>query len=173
LQGVSEKLIETFSTRRSEIEAELTQSGKSGAIASERAALKTRSKKEHRSRAELFPDWRQVGQKHGWSLEQLKALAHGPKQSNEEQNSISGKLSALSAFEEITQNQTTFTEAQLTNKAAVQAQDKGIGIEAIEAGVQFMLEDKAVVKLGQVEGQVRYTSKEITIACCWPHNAGD
>ncbi|HZW05423.1 MAG TPA: MobF family relaxase [Candidatus Nitrosotalea sp.] len=55
--GVSRELMERFSTRRHEIQEELRSLGQSGAKDSERAALRTRTRKALVSREELFRRW--------------------------------------------------------------------------------------------------------------------
>lgn len=161
LEGVSQGLADFFSKRRAEIERKLKKQGSSGAVASERAALTTRTNKEHRPRADLLPDWQQTGQEHGWSTEQLNALIREPQEQDPEQLVIKARLRALQAFEEVTERQTTFTEAQLTHAAAKLSQIEGIGLDGVLRAVEFMLKDPEIVRLGRVDGQERYTTQEI------------
>lgn len=161
LAGVSDELTEEFSKRRAEIEAKLREQGGSGAEASERAALTTRTNKDHRSRGELMAEWKATGQRLGWSEKELGRLLNARQQMDAGHTEVAATLAAVQAFEKVTTNQTTFTEAQLTRFAAEEAQDEGLGIDAVLAAVGRMLADSQVVKLGQVDDEERYTSEEI------------
>lgn len=162
LEGVSQELADFFSKRRAEIEQKLRKQGRSGAVASEKAALQTRTNKAHQPRADLLSQWRKTGREHGWSSEQLAdLLGQAQKQKDPEQLAIRARLRAVSAFEHITEGQTTFTEAQLTHAAAKLSQTDGIGMDGVLGAVRFMLQDSDIVRLGRVDGQERYTTQEI------------
>lgn len=76
LKTVPKALVDTFSTRRKEIEAALEESGFKGAKAAQVAALSTRPEKEHRARADLFLDWQSQGRDHGFSTLEVQAALH-------------------------------------------------------------------------------------------------
>lgn len=161
LEGVPQELTEHFSTRRSQIVQKLKQQGSSGGVASERAAITTRTNKEHRPRAELMPEWQQIGREMGFGREELASLIVSPRETPEEELTLKAKLRALTAFESLTERQTTFTEGQLTYQAAKLAQADGVGLDRVVQAVQDRLADPGIIRLGRVDGQVRYTTKEI------------
>lgn len=72
--GVPESLCREFSKRRRDIETRLQETGHSGAIASKIAALDTRKAKISVPRQELFKDWAETGETHGWGREEAKNL---------------------------------------------------------------------------------------------------
>jgi len=74
IAGVPRELCRRNSIRRQEIEAWLREHGRQGPVAAKEAALETRSKKEHRAQAELFPQWQQAGAAFGWSTDQARQL---------------------------------------------------------------------------------------------------
>lgn len=161
LEAVPQELTEHFSTRRAQIIQKLKQQGSSGGVASERAALTTRTNKEHRPRAELMPEWQQTGQEMGFGREELASFIVSPRETPEEELTLKAKLRALMAFESLTERQTTFTEAQLTYQAAKLAQADCVGLDRVVQAVQDRLADPGIICLGRVDGQVRYTTQEI------------
>ena len=65
--GVPEKLCQTFSQRRRAIDKSLAKRGEHGAVAAKEAALRTRQRKQHVRRADLFAAWQQVAVEQGWT----------------------------------------------------------------------------------------------------------
>src|SRR5262249_34900535 len=74
IAGVPRSLVEEFSKRSKEIKAYMNEREESGAKAAAKAALKTRSPKTSVPLPELFDAWQEVGRKHGFDQEKVKAL---------------------------------------------------------------------------------------------------
>ena len=160
LKGVSEELRDEFSKRRKEVEAELEQTGFSGAKASKVATLNTRNVKEHVARDELFSKWQEVGEKHGWSKEELSKITQGkPKERDIERE----KSEAFTvSIEKITQHQSHFSKKDLVRNVAEEAQGRGLGADQVFASIDENLNKRdEIIHLGRVNGEFRYTTKEM------------
>jgi conjugative relaxase-like TrwC/TraI family protein len=107
VEGVPKPLINTFATRRAEIEAVLEERGESGARASEMAALTSREAKEHKSREELLVQWQRIGKEAGFSLdsiprygqERTSIQGHVPTQSHETVTSDAFELGKMDTWQ--------------------------------------------------------------------------
>ncbi len=75
--GMPAALLDLWSSRRAEIDAELAEAGKHGAQASEAAALKTRGGKESPDRARNFEVWKAQAAEHGIDSRHVE-LARAP-----------------------------------------------------------------------------------------------
>lgn len=163
VEGVSAKLIQTFSTRRRQILARLKELGQSGAVASELAALHTRGHKQDVPRRQLLEKWGAVGKEIGWSTREFLGLVR-PSQTatrSEEEVALLAQESVQEAIQAITYQQSTFTEYQLMRFAAEAAQSKHIGADAVREAVQRELAQEQLIPLGQVKGYERFTTQEI------------
>ena len=72
--GVPKEVCEAFSTRRVAIREHMKANGLEGAVASNIAALATRSAKRQMAREDLFLKWQEVGRAMGWGPEQARNL---------------------------------------------------------------------------------------------------
>ncbi len=162
LDGVSRPLIEEFSKRRKEIEARLLAIGAEGAVASERLALTSRTHKEHQSRETLLGEWQETGRNFGWSHEQVNALVTDGRVRSENELEIGARLAALIAIERITEGRATFTQQELVRFTAEEAQGCGIGAErSIDVARRMLESAPQLVRLGLIDGEIRYTTQEI------------
>ncbi|MFC4251598.1 MobF family relaxase [Sinimarinibacterium flocculans] len=75
LAAVPKPLIETFSTRREDIERAMAERGLTGAKAAEQAALRTRSGKHPYSREAIAEHWKAQAQEHGFDGDRVLAGA--------------------------------------------------------------------------------------------------
>ena len=158
LKGVPEKLSEEFSKRRAEILEELEKKGTSGAAASAAATMATRQVKGHASREELFGIWQQVGREYGFEEKDLKRRE--PERDRDPERT--GALCANKAVEKITWQQSHFSERDLVRYTAEESQVPGIGAEAVRSAVRAELQNKErIVFLGRVDGEKRYTTREM------------
>ena len=110
VDGVPKELSATFSTRRHEIEAALAEQGLRGAKASELAALTTRSRKGHVSRAELFEAWQEVGEAHSFSRLSAEALIRRGSTLSPRSAQRALEQATSKAIEEITASDAFFQE---------------------------------------------------------------
>lgn len=160
LKGVSNELQSEFSKRRKEVEKELENSGFSGAKASKVATLNTRQVKEHVARDELFKGWEKVGQAHGWSKEQLAEISQ--KQSIKRDIEHEKREAFNTSIEKITQHQSHFSRRDLVRNVAEEAQGRGLGADQVFSSIeQNLATNKDIIQLGRVNGELRYTTKEM------------
>lgn len=160
LSGVPRSLMKEMSKRSSQIEAFTGSVGPVSAQAKAKAALATRESKENVPLVKLQERWQKEALAHGFTAEAVESLLYRqpPRQD------VAARLDAClnEALERVTRQQAHFSERELVRWAAVAAQDKGLGAELVLHGVGRTLERSGeVVKLGEVKGEVRYTTKEI------------
>ena len=160
VKGVPQSLVSEFSTRRNEVQAQLEEKGYSSAKASEIATFETRTKKENVAREALFSRWKEVGNAHGFSQEQVQKLLHT--RANQ-RNLAHEKEQAFSlSVEKLLAHQSHFTKKDVIRGVAEQAQGRGFGAAAVEETVsQRLLYSEKIVSLGRVEGEMRYSTKEM------------
>ena len=111
--GVPESLCEAHSSRRHEIEQNLSERGVSGAKEAERACLTTRHVKGHAAREELFAAWASLSQEHGVPADLAKGL-FGKKRSRNERDL--GRA-IHEATEDLTRAQTHFDQPTLLRES--------------------------------------------------------
>ncbi len=159
LLGVDPELIEFFSKRRAEIEAELARLGQSGGKAAEMANFATRSQKEACSREVLFAEWQRIGQEHHWSTKELSWIVHAafPKR-----DIAVEKADAMAeALAKLTADDSHFSRRQVAQAAAECCQGRGLGAATALTLRDQILQLPEVVELGPHRGEVHYTTKEI------------
>jgi conjugative relaxase-like TrwC/TraI family protein len=155
--GVSEAVMEKFSTRRAQIEKELKNLGLNGAEAAKVAALNTRQKKSQVPRKELFERWQAMAKGFGWSTENpektlgrnLPREAKGIHQIFAE--AIDGRI----------QGQSFFTAAEILRDASNAAVAHGIAAATVSGAWNELIERKMLVSLGTWKEQQRYTTHEV------------
>ena len=133
VKGVSPELIDRFSTRRKEVLARCEAVGDYGAVAAEAAARSTRRAKEHVSREQLFPQWREVGREFGWTEKEVTRLM-GSTKSIAARNLEMGLL-AEAVRTAIGKHQGTLTRAEVLEAVASVTQDSGLSARQIAAAV--------------------------------------
>lgn len=162
LQGVPKSLCDEFSKRRKEIEAKLDEMGAKGAVASARLAITTRSHKQHESREELSQAWKKVGEAFRWSTQQLHGLMGRVAKRSEDELNLYAHFCAVKAVEKITASRSSFTEREAVRVVAETVQGRGVGAErVIAACVKMLGEARDIHRLGNVDGEVRFTTQEI------------
>lgn len=160
LEGVPPELLAAMSKRRREIERYLKKHGLSGAKAAEKAALKTRRKKELFSRVQLDEAWEQIGKEHGVSRENMETL-FGQNIESADAREQAHKASARAVKNLLTHN-ARFTRNELLEATAVESQGTGAGISEIKQAVAIMLEQQNnFVRLQDKRGVPSYTTKEM------------
>lgn len=159
VQGVNPKLIEHWSSRRTEIETALAASGFSSARASEMAAVTTRQVKHHIAREELFEQWRDHGQKSGWGMDEAQRLCGSPRPSGNPPE-VTRALTVTEAIKEITAQHSYFAEKDLVRKVAENAQGTGMGCrESIAAARDYLTRN--AISLSVRNGERLYTTPEM------------
>lgn len=158
--GIPEKLVTEFSKRREQIKDRLAVTGECGAKAAADAALDTRVTKVVGNRSELFAAWKRIGEIARFNPE--KVLNRQRLDRNEKrQEAVATKL-ATQAITEITKGESTFSERDILRAVARDAPYRGISAGIVVSAVHKVIEKSAeVVKLGVVNDQKVYTTKEI------------
>jgi Ti-type conjugative transfer relaxase TraA len=160
INGVPKALCEEFSKRRAEIEAELKRTGFEGAKASAAATLATRQVKGHTAREELFRQWQEVGKEFEITKEQAKDLKRDEPIRRDERHET--KTALDEALDKITQQQSHFSEKEIVRRTAEGAQGRGITADDVRRGVKDEIANsKELVYLGRVDGEKRYTTREM------------
>lgn len=160
LCGVSENLVDEFSTRRREIEGKLAEKGLKSARAAEFAALDTREMKAHIGRAELSERWRAVGKEHGWSTPELAALVRGPQPERNAERELQDACAR--AQQKLTEKNSYFRERDVVRFVAEEAQTMAAGAEGVLKSVREHLEaSPEIVRLGKRQGEIVFTTREM------------
>ncbi|MBL9171422.1 MAG: relaxase domain-containing protein [Verrucomicrobiales bacterium] len=159
LIGVPAALMEEFSKRRAQIEAKLAELGIYTAAAAEKAALATRPNKQTLSREELIPRWQQVGRQYDWGPREIDWLRQHPFPArdvgSEARDSVPAALSAL------TSSDSHFSERQLIQALAEEAQGRGLGADAVLDLKSRVLMSPEVVPLRAVLSVSQWTTPEM------------
>ncbi|MHB1620874.1 MAG: MobF family relaxase [Sulfuricella sp.] len=190
IDGVPAGLTDEWSTRRAQIEAALKESGKSGAAASEIAALSTRKAKGDVTPEQLRELWKEVAAEHGFSsmtIQQMRetelearaeaekaAAAEGktPEQiAQGEAEQIAKQIGA--AWAETTEMDAVVKEQQLYNIAAqtlaatgggtVQDVGKLVADMKTNGGVELHRTEEKIWETGKVQTieHVRWTTQDM------------
>lgn len=157
--GVSGELIEAFSKRRTQIEAELLARGLSGARAAEVVAFDTRRGKNVVPREELFKQWHKDGREHGWTARELAWLMQTPRQIRNPAEA--SKAVATAAIGKLTDRQSHFSIRQLTQALAEEAQGMGIGATDVLNLRDSIIQSQSLVRLGSYRGECHWTTQEM------------
>lgn len=157
--GVDETLCDHFSERRKQIESALDEMGETGAVASAKLALKTRSNKKNIPRSELQKEWKEIGLRFGFSTEQVEALSQRDWKT-EEDRKLLAKLSVQQGAEELIDSNSTFTEKDLVRFAAQAAQGRQIGADLVRESVKEHLEtSEEIIAIGSINQEPHFTTR--------------
>ena len=168
IKGVPESLKEEFSKRAEQIRKELgekeaTQKQKDKAAVSSRQA-----KPEHIDRDKLIAEWREVGERHGFTAERVAELrTHVKPKERDERAELRAAVSE--ALKQLTSSKSSFTERKLIEQTAIEGQTRGLFANEIRHEVFAELErarrgirDAQVVRLGDHrDGYERFTTREL------------
>lgn len=160
VEGIPAELIDDFSKRREQVEKALADRGATGARAAAKLALATRQAKEHLPRAELLPEWQEVGRRHGFTSENVYTLMGRqlPRQD------LAARVGTCirAAAERITRQDSHFPERELVRRAAEEAQTMGIPASVLRHMIKQELDrSPEFVGLGRSDGEIRYTTREM------------
>jgi len=161
ISAVPKAAIEAMSKRRQQIQAWLDQNGKKGAKEAERAALRTRSGKHHFLQSQLFQSWRAMGREIGFGPDQAAVLFRTDHRRvfDVEQESREAMARALT---ELTDKKARFTEVELLEMAAVEAQCHGLGIRDVRTTVANCLaRSDEIVRLKDEQGIPTFTTQSM------------
>ena len=159
IEGVPRSLVRTYSKRRKQILKLLKELGESGAVAASEAAMKTRAKKDFLiSRKELIDGWRITNQDAGFDDACVaEMLRHGPRKA-----AGSYKQALLEALAELTFQKNHFTKQEFLMQTLWKLPVFGLDPDSIFDEVDAFLEkNKHIVPLGEIEGEERFTTREV------------
>lgn len=159
IEGVPTELTSYWSTRRKELEEALREKGFSGAKASAVAALDTRGTKEDlRPRAELQEDWKRQAIERGFTPEKIQEMLGHEQQRNKAEEF---KSAIDKSLENLTRDNSTFTERELITALAVEAQGRGVtGEEALRKAREVLTDDDRIVLIAEGRERV-FSTKEM------------
>ena len=161
LSCVPAPLIESMSKRRKEIETWLREQGLSGAKAAEKAALQTRYAKQKHSQCELLQSWRSTAGKYGFTSQSVKQSIGFSSWAPVESWRASKEVVRL-ALDSLTSTKARFSEIELLESTAVEAQCRGVGIDEILASVRSTIDNSQELVELQTDGFVRtFTTQEM------------
>lgn len=159
LQEVPVELTQAMSKRRAEIEKFLREHGLSGAKASEKAALRTRQVKERLTWSELTRAWNRLGREHKFTAREVESLFGKLKEVQVDSQKESTE-SVQRALASLIEEKARFTEHELLERTAIEAQARGIGISDVLEIVAHTLEaNSELVRLQADQGVRAYTTK--------------
>lgn len=158
--GVSQELMNEFSKRRKDIEAELTRMGMQSAKAAAVATLFTRDSKESVSREKLFEAWREVGQQFGWNQDVAHGLFSPAAEVKARQPQVIDGIREASS--RLTEGKAHFSWLDYVRALAEEAPGRCLDAETIlEATTQHLAESPEIVRLGNLRGTARFTTTEV------------
>ncbi len=161
LVGVPQKLLQAMSKRRQEIEKWLREHGLTGAKAAEKAALVTRKEKQRLDTGDLNAAWRKTGEHHGFSQREAEQLLCSgvPREVRQE---AEREAAVARALKSLMDGNARFSENELLERTAVEAQTCGIGIADIRIAVEKTLRHSPeIIRLEDAKGVRTYTTREM------------
>ena len=159
LDIVPTELRSVFSKRRAAIVSHLNELGLSGARAASVAALHTRQTKQNIDREVFYEKWQAVGAKYGVDPESIRDAIAVPAE-RDRKLLVEDALALAKA--RATEQESHFSERELVRYAAEELEASGVGADAIRMVVIEELRDSIdVVRIGEVDGDVRYTTREM------------
>jgi conjugative relaxase-like TrwC/TraI family protein len=160
LAGVPQAAIDEFSTRRQQIEAELAAHGRSGAKASEAAALATRQAKEARPRDELFAEWWDRGEAVGFGPSEALWIGGVVRPCDDPASRL--RSAVPEAVHKLTESKSHFAERDVVRAVAEAVQTDGVTARDVRRHVRDYLEvSPDVVRLGVRDRLPRFTTAEL------------
>jgi hypothetical protein len=156
-------VLERFSTRRHEIEAEMTERGVSSARAAQFAVLETRRAKDYDVDATtLRADWAQRADELGFGPVQVAELLDRGVTREPQLRSTSSLFDDLASATGVTEHASTFGRRDVVRAIAERMAD-GADVTAIEDLADGFLADRRLVEVGDVAGEPRWTTVELIL----------
>jgi hypothetical protein len=154
IEGVSDTVIDAFSRRRAEIDAQVAEWGCSSAGARQNAALATRARKDYGvTPAELAPEWRQRAEALGLEWRVIAQLLDQPP--TQEMRPFEALAAELVSPHGLTARASTFDRRDVVQAIAAQARG-GASLHEIESLTDTLLGHQDVVTLAAgASGHVR------------------
>jgi conjugative relaxase-like TrwC/TraI family protein len=149
IEGVSNAVVDAFSRRRAEIDARVTEWGRSSAAARQSAALATRARKDYGvTPAMLAPEWRERARALGLDQGAIDVLLDRPAREALPRDVVAERLVSPRG---LTAQASTFDRRDVVQAFAAAALD-GANLEEIEARAELFLGREDVVTLAAGAG---------------------
>lgn len=154
VKGVPTELVEKWSSRRNEIEDHMQKNGEKGALASQRATLETREKKENVSHSVLHQKWEEQAKGFDFGAEKVRELCDPSRLKNEIELPDSGEKLVT----ELTSQNATFTRLQALQAVAVDGQGKLSAAEVLARLPTVLVQGEAISLGDRTRQQVEHTT---------------
>jgi nucleoside-triphosphatase THEP1 len=161
VDGVPNAIREAMSSRAKEIQAKLQQWGRTGGKAAALAAIKTRGEKVFRPLEKLLPRWEKTLTNLGFTPAHAQVLWGKPKERSPELEQKLAEKAVTRAIASLTALGAVFTSKQLTQEAAIIAQDGGVLVKNLRKAVSERLLSDSIILLTQIDGEWLYTTHEV------------
>lgn len=158
IDGVPNKVMKEFATRRREIERAVSRTEYTSAQAFAYATLETRRAKEVSSRAALLQRWQEIGQRFSFVQATVASiLGRSPNRTD----SIEDRLTPAShaALEILAAERNHFRVADLIQHIMQESQGLGVSSLQVRRFVQSLVQSAELVRLGVIDGYERLTLK--------------
>jgi Ti-type conjugative transfer relaxase TraA len=154
VKGVPTELVEKWSSRRNQIEDHMAKSGEKGAIASQRATLETREKKDNVSHFVLHEKWQKEALTYEFGADKVNRLCYPSRQKEEAELPASGEKVVC----ELTDQNSTFTRLQALHLVAIDGQGKLSAAQILDRLPQVLAEGEAISLGDRTRADVADTS---------------
>ena len=149
---VPKELIQAMSKRRSQIQEWMSRHGLKGAKTAEKAALRTRSRKQKFSRSELTIAWKETCTKFGLTeklIEQTATLVEGADSRNKSLDVVA------EAIQTLVESKSRFSEIELLECIAVESQCRSLGIDEIRSSFEYALSNQDLYELVELKNSAK------------------
>ncbi len=163
LKGVSRRLIEEFSTRRTAVVERMAEQASRGFYAAQLAAVETRERKEHADLVALREDWRARAAEHGLGRRELAALLGRRRYAEPSGKQLNAIAARLLSPDGLTERRTAFSEPELA-MAWAQALAQGGRVQTIRQLCSRFVTIEGVEQVGEAPAPGRpahYSAAEL------------
>jgi conjugative relaxase-like TrwC/TraI family protein len=161
VEGVPNTVREAMSSRANEVRAKLQEWGQSGSKAAARAAVETRGEKVFLPLEKLIPRWEKTLTSLGFTPTNAHALWGKPSERSPEFEQKRADSAVNRAIASLTAQEAVFTTKQLTQEAAIIAQDGGVLANNLRKAVSERLQSRDVVLLTEIGGEKLFTTQNV------------
>ena len=161
LSGVPKPVLEHFSKRRAEIERVLEAHNMESSSAAAFASLSTRKVKDIvPPRSELFHDWQEEVNEHGFGPDAVNRVINRPRLSRDQTETFAQALNE--SIEKLIETQSHFAARELLRFTAQAMQGAGMNAATVQELTDRVLATSSTfVALGTSRGEQRYTTREM------------
>ncbi len=152
LEGVPRRVIDAFSRRKAEIDAQVAEWRTDSAEARQKAAVKTRARKDYGVTPEdLAPEWKDRARAVGFDHRRIRDLFGREGVAPLSRDEIEVLAARLLSPEGLTERVSTFDRRDVV-RAVAEAATQGISLAEIDAFVAEFVRDREVITLADARG---------------------